>query len=134
MTTDLFTVHPDEPVELVARLMDWKRIRHVPVEDEQGKLAGLISCFEVLRHCASASRAADGGPAPVSAVMQPRPMTVAPEAPVLEAIAIMRREKSDYLLVVKEERLVGIVTEPDILDLTARLLGDAARESETRGA
>ncbi len=134
MTTDLFTVHPDEPVDLVARLMDWKRIRHVPVEDEQGKLAGLISCFEVLRHCASASRAADGGPAPVSAVMQPRPMTVAPEAPVLEAIALMRREKSDYLLVVKEERLVGIVTEPDILDLTARLLGDAARESETGGA
>lgn len=134
MTTDLFTVHPDEPVDLVARLMDWKRIRHVPVEDPQGKLAGLISCFEVLRHCASSSRAADGDPAPVSAVMQTRPMTIAPEAPVLDAIARMRREKSDYLLVVKEERLVGIVTEPDVLDLTARLLEHAARESTPRGA
>ncbi|HET8674242.1 MAG TPA: CBS domain-containing protein, partial [Blastocatellia bacterium] len=32
MTTDLFTVHEDEPIELVANLMDWKRVRHIPVE------------------------------------------------------------------------------------------------------
>ena len=49
MTTDLFTVHEDEPLDLVANLMDWKRVRHIPVEDEEGKLVGLISCFEVLR-------------------------------------------------------------------------------------
>ena len=49
MTTDLFTVHEDEPLELVANLMDWKRVRHIPVENEQGVLVGLVSCFEVLR-------------------------------------------------------------------------------------
>ena len=32
MTTDLFTVHEDEPIDLVASLMDWERIRHVPVD------------------------------------------------------------------------------------------------------
>ena len=32
MTTDLITVGPDEGVELVANLMKWKKIRHVPVE------------------------------------------------------------------------------------------------------
>ena len=131
MTTDLFTVHPDEPLDLVARLMDWKRIRHIPVEDEQGRLAGLISCFEVLRHGLPQT---DREPLPVSAVMQPKPLTLPPETLVLNAVTRMRQENSDYLLVVKHERLVGIVTERDILNMTARLLEQAGQESATRDA
>ena len=133
MTTDLFTVHPDEPVELVIKLMDWKRIRHVPVEDEEGKVAGLISCFEALRHCAPAPPEAGGEPAPVRAVMQADPVSILPEATVSEAVARMRQRNSDYLLVVKEDRLVGIVTESDILQLTARLLEQLAGESAADG-
>ena len=131
MTTDLITVHPDEPMDLVIRLMDWRRIRHVPVEDEEGKVAGLLSCFEALRQWAPAAPREGGEPVPVREVMRPDPVTIAPEATVSEAVARMREAQSDYLLVVKEDRLVGIVTESDILQLTARLLeqlggGDAA--------
>ena len=107
MTTDLITVHPDEPMDLVIRLMDWRHIRHVPVEDEDGKVAGLLSCFEALRQWAPAAPDADGEPVPVRTVMQPDPVTIAPEATVTEAVARMREARSDYLLVVKEERLVG---------------------------
>ncbi|MEC9374408.1 MAG: hypothetical protein VYC34_11220, partial [Planctomycetota bacterium] len=35
MTTDLFTVNQDELIDLVAAVMDWRHIRHVPVEDDQ---------------------------------------------------------------------------------------------------
>ena len=35
MTTDLFTVHAEDPIEMVANLMIWERIRHVPVEDSR---------------------------------------------------------------------------------------------------
>ncbi len=122
MTTDLITVHPDEPVDLVIRLMDWRRIRHVPVEDEDGKVAGLLSCFEALRQWGPAAPGEGGAPVPVREVMQPDPVTIAPEATVSDAVARMRAARSDYLLVVKEDRLVGIVTESDILQLTARLL------------
>ena len=31
MATDLFNVNEDEPIDLVASLMDWEKIRHVPV-------------------------------------------------------------------------------------------------------
>ena len=55
----------------------------MPVEDEEGKVAGLISCFEALRQCAPAPEAA-AVPVPVSAVMQPDPVTIAPEATVSE--------------------------------------------------
>ena len=38
MTTDLFTVHPEDVVDLAASLMDWRHIRHVPVVDDDGEL------------------------------------------------------------------------------------------------
>ena len=38
MKTDLFTISQEEPLELVAAIMHWKNIRHLPVEDEEGKL------------------------------------------------------------------------------------------------
>jgi CBS domain-containing protein/gamma-glutamylcysteine synthetase len=122
MTTDLFTVHPEEPIELVVNLMDWKHIRHIPVETEQGEVVGVISGFEIVRHYARSSGQGAAEPVAVSTVLQKNPTTVPPETSVLEAIALMRREKLDCLLVVKEGRLVGIVTERDILNITARLL------------
>lgn len=122
MTTDLFTVHPAEPLALVVNLMDWKHIRHIPVEDEQGKLAGLVSWLEIVRHVGRDTDSQGQAPVAVEDVMRKTPVTIAPETSVLDAIALMRRERLDYLLVVKDEALVGIVTERDILNITARLL------------
>lgn len=122
MTTDLFTVHPEEPIDLVVNLMDWKHIRHAPVEDEGGELVGVISWFEIVRHYRHSIGQVLPDPVAVSTVQQQNPTTVPPETSVLAAIALMRREKMDCLLIVKEGRLVGIVTERDILNITARLL------------
>jgi CBS domain-containing protein len=125
MTTDLFTVHPDEPLELVVKLMDWKHIRHIPVEDEQGELVGVISWFEIVHHYGRTIGHEQGEPVAVSTVMRANPPTVPPETSVREAIMLMRQERIDSLFIAKEGRLVGIVTERDILNLSARLLGHA---------
>jgi CBS domain-containing protein len=122
MTTDLFTVHEDEALELVANLMDWKRVRHIPVENEQGALVGLISCFEVLRQLERNMSEGANQSIPVGAIMVRDPLAVPPETPTLEAIRLMRSEKIDCLPVVKDGRLVGIVTERDFISLAARLL------------
>jgi gamma-glutamylcysteine synthetase len=49
MATDLFTLRPDDLVDLAASLMDWRHIRHVPVEDEDGHLVGLVTHRGLLR-------------------------------------------------------------------------------------
>ena len=49
MTTDLVTVAPDDPVELVANLLDWHRIRQVLVEESDGTFVGLVSYRAILR-------------------------------------------------------------------------------------
>jgi CBS domain-containing protein len=122
MTKDLFTVHEDEALDLVASLMDWKQIRHIPVEDKQGRLVGLITCFEVLRHLARVASEGATAPVAVSSIMVRDPLTIVPETLTLDAIALMRREKVDCLPVVNQGRLVGIVTERDFINVAARLL------------
>ena len=41
-----------DPVELAADIMSWERIRHLPVEDENGKFLGVVTSRAVLRHFA----------------------------------------------------------------------------------
>jgi hypothetical protein len=64
MTTDLFTVNEDEVIDLVASLMDWKHIRHVPVEDNQHRLAGPAARVRALAasDTGSGDHAPPGGP------------------------------------------------------------------------
>jgi hypothetical protein len=50
MTTDLFTVRPGDVVDLAASLMEWRHIRHVPVEDDEGHWSG---SFRTARCCGS---------------------------------------------------------------------------------
>lgn len=122
MTTDLFTVSEEEPVDLVANLMDWRNIRHVPVEDSGNRLVGIVSYRAVLRLVASGWRQDPGAPTPVSEIMRRNPVTIEPETPTLDAIAIMRDQRIGALPVVKDGKLIGIVTERDFMDITRELL------------
>jgi CBS domain-containing protein len=131
MTTDLFTVHENEPLELVVNLMDWKHVRHIPVEDERGRLVGLISCFEVLRQFERNVTLGEAEPMAVSSIMNRDPMTVNPCTPTLDAIALMRKEKVDCLPVVESGRLVGILTERDFISLASRLLEQKLKPSRS---
>jgi CBS domain-containing protein len=134
MTTDLVTVHEDEPLDLVVNLMDWNHVRHVPVEDEQGRLVGLLSVFEVLRRLEEDARRDHVEPIAVSEIMQRQPPVIAPEMPTLDAIALMRRERVDCLVVVKEGRLIGILTERDFINVAARLLEQRAKNAQATAA
>jgi len=129
MTTDVFTVHEDEVIDLVANLMDWERIRHVPVEDSEHRLVGLISYRQLLRFLARDLPHGKSHPVPAKAIMQRDPITVTPETPTLEAIELMRRERVACLPVVKNKRLVGIVTEVDFIAVAAELLEKHLRET-----
>jgi len=123
MTTDLFTVHEEESVEFVARLMDWQKIRHVLVEDEQHRLVGLISHRTLLRHMAERKERPEGG-VPVKDIMVEDPISVSPDRPTLEAVKLMRKHEIGALPVVREDQLVGIITEQDFIQIAGNLLDE----------
>ncbi|HKS27669.1 MAG TPA: CBS domain-containing protein [Pyrinomonadaceae bacterium] len=121
MSTDLFTMQPDDLIDMAASVMDWRHIRHVPVEDGAGQLVGLLSHRSLLRLLAR-SRAEDRTePVSVRSIMKADPVTVAPETPTMEAVELMRRHRVGCLPVVDKGHLVGIVTAQDFLEIAARL-------------
>ena len=58
------------------------------------------------------------------------PITIHPEASIMEAMNIMTEHKIGCLPVVKNSRLVGIITENNYMDITRRLLYALAGEKE----
>lgn len=130
MTTDLYTVQEDEPLELAANLMDWMKIRHVPVEDRNNRLVGLVSYRTLLRLMARGWPLEDSQSIAISEIMKKTLITVSPETLTLDAIQLMRQNKISCLPVVKEGRLVGIVTERDFMNVTAGLLEDMLKGND----
>jgi CBS domain-containing protein/gamma-glutamylcysteine synthetase len=122
MSTDLFTVEKDDLIELVAEIMDWRRIRYMPVENNKGELIGLISSRMLLRHFARAHKIPEQQQVSVKEIMIEKPVTVTPETSIKEAMTKMHTHRIGCLPVVKGKDLVGIITEMDFLRITSRLL------------
>ncbi len=131
MTTDLFTVNEEELVELVAALMDWRKIRHVLVEDNTHRLVGLVTHRNLLRYISreGGTRHGESG-VPVKKIMIRNPISISPERPTAEAIQIMRERKIGALPVVRDGQLVGIITEKDFSRIAGELLDDSMVEKE----
>jgi len=133
MTTQLFTVQEDELLEMVAFLMERNQIRHVPVEDDQHRLVGLVSYRSILRMVSDVGSKGDKGTTPVKTIMEVDPVTVTPETSTLEAIDLMRKKGISCLPVLKGEKLVGLVTEADFMPIAYQLLEKQLMDESTEG-
>ena len=114
MQPRLITVGPDAPLAEAARLLLARGVRHVlVVEDDE--LLGIVSDRDVKRAMPST--------APVREVMTRTVITTGPTFPIEEAARVMVSERISALPVTKGGRLVGIVTETDILGIFVRAMG-----------
>lgn len=120
MAVDLFTVRPEDVLDLAASLMHWKHVRHVPVEDDAGNLIGIVSHRDLLELFALGKIR---GPAEliVRDIMRTDLITIDPETPTLTALELMREKRIGCLPVVKDEKLIGLVTAYDFLTVSAKL-------------
>jgi CBS domain-containing protein len=131
MTTQLFTVQEDELLEMVAFLMERNEIRHVPVEDDQHRLVGLVSYRSILRMVSDMGHEGDKATTPVKMIMEKDPVSVTPETSTLEAIDLMRTKGVSCLPVLKGEKLVGLVTEADFMPIAYELLERQLRDESS---
>ncbi|MDX2419046.1 MAG: CBS domain-containing protein [Xanthomonadales bacterium] len=121
MATDLFTVRPDDIVDFAATLMDWRHVRHVPVEGDDGELIGLVSHRALLRLVAE-GRVGGEHKVTVREIMTLNPVTVNSDATTADAIRLMRKAKVACLPVVENGKLLGLVTEHDLIVVASHLL------------
>jgi acetoin utilization protein AcuB len=133
MTADPIVVNPDIALAEAIGVMKTQNCRHIPVT-EAGKLVGIITDRDVrlamnspmvLRERADDIALLNN--VTVGVTMTPNPMIVKPDDPATKAAKLMRVYKFGALPVVEEGRLVGIVTDSDVLDSYITMLESLAR-------
>jgi len=129
MATDLFTVRPDDIVDFAATLMDWRHVRHVPVENDTGELVGLVSHRALLRLVAQ-GRVGTEHQVTVGEIMNREPITVHADTPTVDASRLMREKKLACLPVTRGGKLVGIITEHDLIVVASYVLESQLADKE----
>jgi CBS domain-containing protein len=119
MTTKLLTVRPDDSMDLAASIMDWKRVRHVPVENDEGELVGLVSHRSILKKIVDGE---NHKATAISEIMNQQPIFANPKTTTVEAIQIMRDKRVSCLPVVDNGKLVGVITEFDLIKVASHVL------------
>ncbi len=123
MMTDLFTVDENELVELVASLMTWRRLQHVLIENEHHRLVGLVTHRSVLRYLSEhKAKSPEEIDTTVKDIMVRNLITVSPETSMLDAYLLMREHRISSLPVLRDEQLVGILTDREFMHLAGRIL------------
>lgn len=122
METDIFSVRQEDLIELVAEMMDWKKIRYMPVENQEGVLIGLITSRIILRHFIRTKDSKLKSFTTVEEIMIKNPVCIGPSETIMRAMEIMQEHKVGCLPVVSGKELVGIITEMDFLRITSSLL------------
>jgi CBS domain-containing protein len=130
MVTDFVTVRDDDSLELVARLMDWENVRHLIVEDERGRVVGLVTRRRIEQ--ALADPALEGARTAVERVMRRELITIQSVTAAREAIAVMREHKIGFLPVVQDRHVVATLSEPALLELLHRLEAGTAESLSSR--
>ncbi len=127
MKTQVVSISADDTLRIVREIMELGRVRHLPVV-HKGKLVGVVSQRDLFH--ASLSNVIGIGReeqelflegVKIADVMSEPPVSISPDAPVQSAAALMADRKIGCLPVVESEKLIGIVTETDLLHHFAAL-------------
>lgn len=135
MQTKLFTVTPETTLPEAVRLTGQRGVRHLPVLDGD-RLIGILSDRDLKRAMASPATSLEAhelryllDQLRVEEIMTRVVITIGPMFPIEAAARLMVQEKIGALPVTEGERLVGLVTETDVLRLFVRAMGAAEPSS-----
>ena len=130
MTTGLITVQADTPLPEAARLFRRHAIKSLPVVEADMTLRGIVLQADLLDAVAPQGRSLTFKSRPwrhsVSEVMRPAVRAVPHDMPVGALLHRLAGQGSEVIPVVREERLVGILTRSDIIRLLLRGGGERA--------
>ncbi len=129
MTTKVFTIQPNKRLRAVEEIMNWAHVRHVPVIDDHGRLVGIVSHRDLMGaavstlqvRIAEVERTQHISAIEVRQFMHHPIATIGPDERVQRAAHLMRSLKIGCLTVLEDQRLVGIVTEADLLHIVEDL-------------
>jgi CBS domain-containing protein len=141
MTSPVVTVTPDAHLKDVAATLVEHGVNAVPVVDERGRLAGIVSEADLLRADAPPGNGARFGSPPTRKGLPPRTArevmtqavyTMTVDTDAAAAARLMLRHGLKSVPVLDGDRVVGILARRDLLRLVARSDQDIRAELERR--
>jgi acetoin utilization protein AcuB len=130
MTPNPVTVTEDSSFEDALHLMKEKKVRRLPVVDKKGRLVGIVADKDLFSASPSPATSLSVfevhyllSKMKMKSLMTKRLITVGIDCPLEEAARIMVDHKIGSLPVLKENKLVGIITETDIFKTFVEILG-----------
>jgi CBS domain-containing protein len=124
MTKEIVTLGPNDSLTSADDVMRLGRIRHLPVVDEDGLLAGIVSQRDLfhgglLRALGYGTHARQRAleTMVVKEAMRSEVVTTTPETPLAEAAKLMVDRQIGCLVVLEGQEIVGILTEGDFVRL-----------------
>ncbi len=140
MAKPVITVAPDATIIDAANLMLQKHVSGLPVVDSTGKLVGIVSEGDFIRRSEIGTQRKRGrwlrfilGPGrsasdfvqehgrKISDVMTKSPLTITEDAALAEIVELMERNNVKRLPVVRDGKVVGIVSRANLLQAVASL-------------
>jgi acetoin utilization protein AcuB len=126
MKTDVAYLSPSDTISKAILLMASKKIRHIPIVNEQHHVVGLITDRDIKDATPSIFRAHENKEdleKPILSIMKENVITGHPLDFVEEIAALFYEHKISCMPIINDGRLVGIVTETDLLHTLVELTG-----------
>jgi CBS domain-containing protein len=121
MTSEVVTAHPAMTITELARLLAERRISGVPVVDCKGELLGIVSEADILSR--------KPGHETVRSIMTTDVVAVSESESVQEIACLLSMKRINRVPVVRDRKVVGIVSRTDIVKALAGLPRGAAEAS-----
>lgn len=109
MTKSVITIEPHTTIDRVRRILQRNKVGAIPVVDPDGQPVGIVSATDLVPSLKNESHA--------SAIMTKKVYTVPKYDDVSVAARIMRNHKIHRLVVTHEQKVVGMITTFDLLEL-----------------
>jgi CBS domain-containing protein len=129
MTPDPVTLPETTPLAEAAAVMADRGLKRIPVVDAQQRLVGMVSRSDLLatvaeglrQRPATPIRQPDGAPKTVGEIMITDVPTVQPDTPLAETLdRLLETDKRRVIVVDGERRVVGIITDGDVMRRAAK--------------
>jgi acetoin utilization protein AcuB len=124
MSRRVVTIDAETPCHEAVRVLAQNRIRHLPVVDHDGRLCGIVTDRDLRHHLFAPEVFRSIGTEPVERLLSQVSVRAVMSSPVTsidagagldEAAGVMREAGLGSLPVLEQGRIVGIVTETDVL-------------------
>ncbi len=124
----VITADQNENLKSIISLMNENGVNHIPIVNEEGLLVGILSKHDIYRNLLKLSMKTTGetyseislNTVLAKEIMTMEPVRLSPQSSVNLAAEILMQGRFHAVPVVENERIVGIVTSKDILQLLTK--------------